>query len=78
MDWKILISELTDRSRGGYTQTALAKLCECGQSTISEIGTGAIETPNANIGLKLLELHGKLKPADPKKKPNSRVSRLPK
>ncbi len=75
MDWKIIISELTDRSRGGYTQSALAKHCDCSQSTISEIGTGEIKTPNANIGLKLIELHGKLKKPDQKKKANSRVPR---
>lgn len=75
MDWQKIISELTDRSRGGYTQTALAKQCKCGQSTISEIGTGEIETPNANVGLKLIELHTKLKKPDPTKKANSRASR---
>jgi hypothetical protein len=76
IDWQIIITELTDRSRGGHTQTALAKQCKCGQSTISEIGSGEIETPNADIGLKLIELHAKLKKPDPTKKNNSRVSRI--
>jgi transcriptional regulator with XRE-family HTH domain len=57
MDWKTLIAELTDRSKGGFTQAALAEKCGCGQSTISEIGRGIITSPNFELGQKLVALH---------------------
>jgi hypothetical protein len=60
MNWQTIITELTDRAHGGITQVALSKKCGCGQSTISEIARGVILTPNANLGLKLVELHAEL------------------
>jgi transcriptional regulator with XRE-family HTH domain len=60
MDWQKIIIELTDRSIGGFTQAALAEICGCGQSTISEIGRGIISRPNADVGMKLLELRAKI------------------
>jgi transcriptional regulator with XRE-family HTH domain len=60
MNWNILIRALTNRERGGVTQVELARRCECGQSTISELARGVTSTPNANLGLKLLELHSEL------------------
>jgi hypothetical protein len=75
MDWKKITFEISDRSRGGQTHAAIARQCKCDRTTITKLGTGAIKTPNANIGIKLLELHSKLlKQPDPTKKPNSRVS----
>ena len=76
MDWKKITKEISDRSRGGQTHADIAKQCNCDRTTISKLTTGAIHTPNANIGLKLIELHSKLKKQpDPTKKPNSRFSK---
>ena len=45
----------------GRAHAAPAQPDELGNLAISEIGTGEIETPNANAGLNLLEFHAKLK-----------------
>ncbi|MBL8506024.1 MAG: helix-turn-helix domain-containing protein [Methylobacillus glycogenes] len=54
MNWKKLIQEL---SEAGVTQVEMAKHCDCGQSTISEISRGLIKNPAYGIGVKLVELH---------------------
>ena len=61
MNWIKIIAELTDRTKGGLTQTELAKRCGCGQSTISEIGRGEILSPNFELGQKLVALHAAMK-----------------
>lgn len=62
MNWQKLILDLTDRSRGGYTQSMLAQKCGCGQSTISDLRRGATTSPNANLGLKLIALSEEMDP----------------
>lgn len=68
MDWKKKTLEISDRSRGGLTHADIAKRCGCDRTTITKLATGAIQTPNADIGLKLIELHAELKKPDPHKK----------
>ncbi|WP_041494496.1 helix-turn-helix domain-containing protein [Burkholderia sp. KJ006] len=60
MNWQTIVVTLTNRAAGGWTQLELAKLCECGQSTISDLARGATEQPGADLALRLLELHGEL------------------
>jgi transcriptional regulator with XRE-family HTH domain len=59
MNWTKLISEL---SGAGISQSQMAKACDCGQSTISEISRGLIKVPNFDIGSRLLDLHKKTFP----------------
>lgn len=54
MDWKSIIADL---SAAGVNQTELARECDCGQSTISEISRGVIKEPSFRIGKRLIELH---------------------
>ncbi|KWE97904.1 MULTISPECIES: helix-turn-helix domain-containing protein [Burkholderia cepacia complex] len=60
MNWQTIVVKLTNRAAGGWTQVELAKLCDCGQSTISDLARGATEQPGADLALRLLELHGEL------------------
>ncbi|CAG9260860.1 hypothetical protein BDI4_660010 [Burkholderia diffusa] len=57
MNWRALICDLTNRKRGGVTQSCLATLCGCVQSTISALANGEISCPNANLGLRIMALH---------------------
>jgi hypothetical protein len=54
MNWIKLISDL---SAAGVTQKDIAAHCACGQSTISEIGRGAIKNPAYSIGKQLIDMH---------------------
>lgn len=54
MDWKTLISDLAEF---GMTQEQIAEKCGCAQSTISDLATGATETPRYHIGDALRSLH---------------------
>ncbi|MCR4471192.1 helix-turn-helix domain-containing protein [Burkholderia sp. SCN-KJ] len=48
---------LTDREHGGMTQAKLAEACDCGQRTISDLARGITKRPNADLGLRLLEIY---------------------
>lgn len=53
MNWKEIISKLSEL---GHTQPELARLCGCGQATISDLATGKTKSPRYEIGAKLLTL----------------------
>lgn len=57
MDWKNVISELVS---DGYTQPQLAHLCNCSQTTISELATGKTSQPRFSTGDALIKLHKKV------------------
>ena len=61
MNWTKIIFELTDRAKGGITQTELAKRCGCSQATISDLLRGEIRKPSFTIGQKLVALHAAMK-----------------
>lgn len=54
MDWQLLISDLTNR---GWTQVQIADACDCKQSTVSDIATGATKNPSFKLGQALIALH---------------------
>ena len=59
MNWQLIVDRLTNRARGGVTQLELARLC----GTVDhQLLRGVTERPNANLGLRLLELHAALAP----------------
>lgn len=53
MDWKSLITELQGL---GLSQAQIAKLCDCGQATISELATGKSNQPRFALGKALEDL----------------------
>lgn len=53
MDWTKVIGELVDL---GYTQPQIAKECNCGQATVSDLARGKTENPHFNIAQALLAL----------------------
>ena len=58
MQWKEYISTLCSK---GVTQSQLDKEAGCGQSTISELASGATKEPRSSLGMMLLrigERHG--------------------
>lgn len=53
IDWpRILRALLAD----GMTQPEIAKACDCGQSTISDMLRGKTNDPRTSLGLRLLTL----------------------
>jgi len=58
MDWKTLISELSEL---GATQVEIASRCGCGQSTVSEIGRGEIKNPGASTAFALVAMRDELR-----------------
>jgi len=64
-DWPEIIRSLV---AAGMTQPEIARLCECGQSTISDLLRGNTTDPRTSTGLLLLGLakaHGVADPAWP-------------
>lgn len=53
MNWSSLISELQARS---LSLTQIAALCGCGQSTLSDLKSGASREPRASLSQELLRL----------------------
>lgn len=51
--WPTIIRGLTD---AGLTQPDIARLCGCGQSTISDLLRGTTNDPRTSTGLRLLGL----------------------
>jgi transcriptional regulator with XRE-family HTH domain len=54
MDWQSLIAELKARK---FTQEDIASICNCGQSTVSDLARGITKRPNFEIGQTLIALH---------------------
>lgn len=66
LPWPEIISWLTEKAR--LTQPEIARLCGCGQSTISDLLRGATADPRTSTGLLLLGLarqHGVFEPEWP-------------
>jgi hypothetical protein len=63
INWSEIIGELVER--GGLTQPEIAKLCDCGQSTISDLLRGNTLDPRTSTGLLLLGLARQFKLVDP-------------
>lgn len=68
MNFQTVITELT---KLGYTQTAIAAECGCAKSTITEIKLGAIAMPSWDLGQKLSDLHKRAVAANRRKKARS-------
>lgn len=58
MDWKNLISELT---QAGMTQAQIAQRVGVTQSLVSELFTGKAAEPRYGLAMKLIRLHRGLK-----------------
>lgn len=54
MNWKSIVSDLMS---AGLKQSDIAKACECGQASISELHTGHVSNPSSKLGFALLDLH---------------------
>jgi transcriptional regulator with XRE-family HTH domain len=54
MDWQSLIADLKARN---FRQEDIAALCNCKQSTVSDLARGITKRPNVEFGLALLALH---------------------
>ena len=66
ISWPTIIRALVDDA--GLTQPEIARLCECGQSTISDLLRGNTTDPRTSTGLLLLGLakhHGVFDPTWP-------------
>lgn len=50
---------MSEISAAGFTQTQIAAICGCSQSTVSDIANGEIKQPNFSLGQSLLALHKK-------------------
>ena len=57
MDWKKIISEITE---AGYTQVEIAKIIGVRQPSVSDIATGRTRRPSWEIGDGLMRLHRKV------------------
>lgn len=53
MDWTKVIGELVDL---GYTQPQIAKECNCGQATVSDLSRGETGNPRFSTAKALLDL----------------------
>lgn len=51
--WPSIIKGITE---SGLTQPDIAKLCDCGQATISDLAQGKTKDPRTSTGLVLLDL----------------------
>lgn len=65
MDWKEVIGALRAK---GYRQPELAELCDCAQSTISDLATGKLKDPRDSLGQSLRALLAKPRKLAPKQK----------
>lgn len=63
INWPQIINALVDDA--GLTQPEIAKLCDCGQSTISDLLRGNTKDPRTSTGLLLLGLARQHGVADP-------------
>lgn len=55
MNWKNIVAELMQIAE--LKQSEIALLCDCRQSSISELHTGHVKNPSSKLGLALLALH---------------------
>jgi transcriptional regulator with XRE-family HTH domain len=53
MDWASTIAEIQSL---GYTQPQIAKICDCGQATISDLANGKTKDPRDSLGQALRRL----------------------
>ena len=53
INWSQIVRRLTE---SGLTQPEIARLCQCGQSTVSDLLRGATTDPRTSTGLLLLGL----------------------
>jgi len=70
IDWPGILRALTECA--GLTQPEIARHCECGQSTISDLQRGHVTDPRTRTGLLLLGLarqHGVYDPKWPEPAP---------
>jgi hypothetical protein len=54
MNWQKLIADLQAR---GLRQVDIASLCDCRQSTVSDLATGITKEPSFTLGQSLIALH---------------------
>jgi predicted XRE-type DNA-binding protein len=54
MNWQSLIADLRARN---FRQVDIAAICNCKQSTISDLATGETEQPSFALGQSLIALH---------------------
>ncbi|CAB4121338.1 MULTISPECIES: helix-turn-helix domain-containing protein [Polynucleobacter] len=59
MDWKKIIENLKEK---GLTQQEIARRCNCGQATISDILRGKTAQPGFGIGQALLKMTAESEP----------------
>lgn len=58
MNWPETIALL---KQAGYSQSEVARICRCGQSTINELATSETKEPRYALGQALLKLEAKAK-----------------
>jgi hypothetical protein len=54
MDWKKIVADLID---SGMKQVQIAEHLDVSQSSVSDLATGKTESPNFDLGARLLSLH---------------------
>lgn len=54
VDWPKVVRDLVV---AGYTQSSIAKDCNCSQNSISDLACGRTTEPRYSIGASLLKLH---------------------
>lgn len=55
MNWQSIISDLKTRQ---VTQNQIAALCDCKQSSVSDLATGKTKQPGFQLGHALMSLRG--------------------